>query len=313
MGKVAWHWSLERICEMIENMILDKFDCFIIIEGNRGLGKSTLAVQIAKRCRHHRFKLKEDLLYRREDVLKFFAERWYSIGIADEMINVSFNRDFYDSDQKKLIKLINMNRDHCNLFIACVPNFENLDTQIKQLCKVRLTVTRRGVAIVQTPNKVIYNKDRWDSTSNQKLERLWYAKKINPNPQYKQLTTFRGVLKFHKLHWKLQQQYEAVKQQERNEIWNDEKGEAQEILSQKSFIELTAQMMKAGIFTSREHLNIWCKTHNKNIETIARAVQSRISREGFSITKCYNLGSEKVIAFSNARRRQTPVPRIIAT
>ena len=131
------------------------------------------------------------MIYTKKETLNFFHQ-WNKNGIADEMINVTFNRDFYDLDQKNVIKMINMNRDHCNLFIACVPQFQNLDTQIKNLCKIRITVVRRGLAIIQTPNRTIYVKDKWDQATNEKFEREWLQKGIS-KPTYSKLTTFREI------------------------------------------------------------------------------------------------------------------------
>ena len=74
--------------------------------------------------------------YDRKEVIKFFND-WNRSAIADEMVNVSFSRDFYNEDQKDLIKIINMNRDHENFCIACIPHFKNLDTQIKRLTSMR--------------------------------------------------------------------------------------------------------------------------------------------------------------------------------
>lgn len=217
--KQVFNWSLEKLSQMIMQMILNKFDCFIVIEGNRGLGKSTLGWKLIRKCHHHEFNPYKDLLYKQDEVLRFFAERWYSSGIADEMINVSFNRDFYSTGQKDLIKMMNMNRDHCNLFIACVPQFSALDTQIKSLCKIRITVVQRGRAIIHTQNKSIFSSDKWDMKNNERVERQWSQTKIKTTPKYSQLSTFRGVVNFRKLNQKEQKLYDKIKREKRNEIW----------------------------------------------------------------------------------------------
>lgn len=231
---------------MIVQILCDKFDCFLIIEGNRGLGKSTLAYKIAKKVSYYfrliahetggrespfkdyfRFKpnlqLKNKkekfLLYTRDEVINFF-NKWNKTAIADEMINVSFNREFWNDDQKNLIKIINMNRDHRNLFIACVPQFQTLDNQIKNLCRIRISVLKRGIAIIQTPNKTIYSKDKWDSANNEKIEREWLMAG-SKRPKYAKLTTFRGVLKFKPLSETEDKIYQAIKRSERNIIKKD--------------------------------------------------------------------------------------------
>jgi len=229
-------WNIRKLSEMIIKVVSNKFDFFVIIEGNRGLGKSTLAYHLAKRVSRiarkekiegYRFNAKNNLLYKRQEVIRFLDKR-KATGIADEMINVSFNRDFYNEDQKDLIKMLNMNRDHCNLFIACVPEFKNLDTQIKNLCKMRITVVRRGLAVVQTPNRSIYSVDKWDQKINEKIERKWSEKGIK-HPRYSKLTTYRGMIKFPALSDKDEVKYQKVKDDKRHEIFQEkekEKGES---------------------------------------------------------------------------------------
>lgn len=247
MAKVVMKWNLNKLNLMITKMLLNKFDCFIAIEGNRGLGKSTLAWHIAKGVsnnfrkiaketggknspyfNHHRFNPASQIknpdknkfiVYKRDDVINFYNE-WNKTAIGDEAINVAFNREFWAEDQKNLIKMINMNRDHCDLFIACVPQFQTMDNQIKNLCKIRITVVRRGLAVIQTPNKTIYNKDKWDSANNERIEREW-LKRGSGMPQYSRLNTFRGVLRFKKLSPKSQSIYDKIKIEERNVIRKD--------------------------------------------------------------------------------------------
>jgi Mg-chelatase subunit ChlI len=44
----AFRWGMEDIINTIIMALIQKFDCFIIIEGKRGTGKSTLAYKICK-------------------------------------------------------------------------------------------------------------------------------------------------------------------------------------------------------------------------------------------------------------------------
>jgi len=216
-------WSLRRLVKGICDRLQNKFDVFIIIEGSRGLGKSTLGFRLMKKVRAemkrrgvegYRFFPKRDLLYTRDEVKKYF-HKWKHSGMADEMINVTFNRDFYNEDQKDIIKMINMNRDHNNFFIACVPRFKTLDSQIKNLSSMRITVVRRGVAIIQMPNKSIYSPDKWDERINEKIEREW-LQSGTLFPKYSRLTTFRGFLRFPKLSDKEEELYQEIKNEKRN-------------------------------------------------------------------------------------------------
>ena len=286
---LVFRWGVKRISKMIVKILLNKFDCFIIIEGNRGLGKSTLAYKICRMVstlmKHEEGVAKKDykfipekcLLYKREEVINFFTKR-KKCGVADEMINVSFNRDFYNESQKDLIKLMNMNRDYCNLFIACVPHFQTLDTQIKNLCKIRITVERRGFAIIQTQNRTIYSKDRWDTAINEKIERKWLDKKSN-KPLYKKLTTFRGVITFTKLSDVAEKKYTKIKDLKRHEIAKEQGYEQLEENEKEEPFEILYKLLKAGSMRNSTAVEGFCFSNGWDYPSTVQKLSRRLKKE----------------------------------
>lgn len=238
---VKLQWTLDTLAEMIVKMLLLKFDSFIVISGKRGLGKSTLGIQIARKVSRlmrrisndetlppdvrelaakYKYSLRKNTLYKVDDVIKFF-NGWNGIGVGDEMINVSFSRDFYKESSKDLIKIINMNRDHRNLFIACVPTFKSLDTQIRGLTKMHINIRERGFGVIMLPNKTMFSNDIWDMSLNEKIERKWIEKKSKKIP-YTRLTTYRGWIKFPPLKEKYEEKYIQIKTEQRNVIAKEE-------------------------------------------------------------------------------------------
>jgi hypothetical protein len=285
------NWNLKKLVLMIVRILENKFDCVIAIEGNRGLGKSTLAYEIARGI-GYRFKQKNKgsgkpqdfkfvphkcLLYTRKEVIKFFHSR-RGTGIADEMINVTFNRDFYDTDQKDLIKMMNMNRDHCNLFISCVPQFQNLDNQVKNLVKIRITVVRRGIAVIQTPNRSIYSKDKWDTAINEKIERKWLEKGIQ-NPHYAKLTTFRGILRFPPLRARDEKIYQEVKDEKRNIIAREQMGITGED-EDKDPVQIAIERLKEGKIRNSAVLEGMAFAHNINPDNFKARISTALKKEG---------------------------------
>ena len=192
---------------------------------------------------------------------------------------MAFNRDFYDEEQKDIIKMINMNRDHSNLFLACVPQFQNLDSQIKQLCKIRLTVVRRGVVIIQTPNRTIYVKDRWDTATNEKIEREWVAKGIK-NPHYAKLTTFRGIMKFPKLREKSELRYQEVKDHKRNLVAKEEMGiDVDEDERQDPYV-VGMDMLISGKVRNGTFLDGFAQANGIIPATFKAGLRSRLQKKG---------------------------------
>lgn len=177
-------------------------------------------ILVYKENKEYIFSPKKALVYTQDELQKALAS-WHEISIPDEMINITFNRDFFSEKQKDIIKMLNMFRDHENLTIACVPMFQTLDKQIKNLCKMKITVKKRGIAILHTPNKTVYCKDKWDQATNEKIERSWIIKKIS-NPNYSKLTTFRGLLRFPRLSKKEEAMYQDIKNDKRNLVLKDD-------------------------------------------------------------------------------------------
>ena len=244
---------------------------------------STLAYKIVRLVRvemNHRgvdgykFLPRRDLLYQRDEVLRFFHKRKHS-GIADEMINVSFNRDFYNETQKDLIKMINMNRDHCNLFIACVPQFKTLDSQIKNLCAMKITVLRRGMSIVHMPNQTVYSSDIWDEAFNEKIERKWLLSGTS-NPRYQKLTTFRGFLKFPKLSDKQEMIYQMVKDEKRNLIAQAKGLEEEE---ETNPFKIIYKALTDGKIGNVEMLNGMILAHGLKDDAIKRRLRNQLRKD----------------------------------
>lgn len=212
-------WNVKDIREVIEKCVKNKFDFICFVEGNRGLGKSTLVWKIVHALRVNMpFSPKRDLVYTREDTLKHLATKKGGIIFSDEMINVAYNRDFFQEEQKTLLKALNMYRDSCNVFIGCIPKFVELDKQIQRLCKMRITVVRRGVALIQTQMPSIYSQDNWDIKNNQKIEAKW-TMRGGKNPQYSKLTTVRGILTFTDLSPVQRRIYETIKEEKRGRVF----------------------------------------------------------------------------------------------
>ncbi len=253
------------------------------------MGKSTLAIELSRKVdtcfkylgmpEKYKFHWDRSMIYTKKETLSFFHQ-WNKNGIADEMINVTFNRDFYDPDQKNVIKMINMNRDHCNLFIACVPQFQNLDTQIKNLCKIRITVVRRGLAIIQTPNRTIYVKDKWDQATNEKFEREWLQKGIS-KPAYSKLTTFRGILRFPKLHPTIEAKYQEVKNRKRNLVAKEEMGIVDDIQEKNPYTD-TIQRLMDGKIRNGVFLDGLAHAYDIHPTTFKNRLRSDLNKKGIS-------------------------------
>jgi signal recognition particle GTPase len=283
-------WYISDIVEIINKMregFIDeqgnkqegKYDCIIMIDGKRGVGKSTLGAKIAYRLG---FNPERDIVYSREDVIKAYAKKKNGVIFADEFINVGYNRDFWDSDQKTLIKLMNMYRDSKNVFIGCVPIFAQLDRHFQSLVKIRLTVIERGIAIVQGQlRSSIYTSDPWDIKNNIKIESSWSLK--NKNPQYQKLTTFRGFLYFEDLTQLQREEIEKIKQEKRNRLVQIDEGRVEEedwlkkLLDKVIAKELTNQIFLAYCQLTGRDANYVRNRINENLRNMPESMNKTLS------------------------------------
>lgn len=271
-------WSANKLARMCERKINNNFDVVCVIEGTTGIGKSTLAIQIARKVKFHHFKLSKDLIYTQEELIYSLKNRWKQAFISDEAINVAFNRDFYQENQKNILKLFNMNRDHTNLIILCVPNFEDLDVKLKSLCRLRISVIERGVGIVQMKNPSIFCRDKWDSQINERMEREWLSKGYSP--RYSKLTTFRGFVKFRPLPKKVEEIYNRIKTRKRSEIYSK-----QELLDAVSFKSPSDKMLKAlleGKIRNQEEFVTYADLLDIEVSSAMQGIRKRLKEMGAS-------------------------------
>lgn len=227
-----------------------------------------------KKEKAYNYNPNEDLIYDRNSMIKCLNSR-YRIFIPDEMVAISFNRDFQTDEQKKIIKLINMMRDRRNLILACIPSFSTMDVQVKNLTKMRISVMKRGLAIIQTPNKIIYGKDRWDSTNNEKIEREWLMKGMNP--KYNKLTTARGMMFFPKLPASVEKIYQKIKDEKRTKIFEKEFAGKNE---KKNIYDETIERLLAGKLRNIHWLDSLAVANNLEPNSFRAGIRSRLVKMG---------------------------------
>jgi len=273
-------WSVKDVKECIEKMTSKevKFDCVIFIEGNRGIGKSTLAYKLLTGLNIEiPFRPIRDIVYSRDDTLKHLANKINGCIFSDEMINVAYRRDHYVEDQKELLKAFDMYRDSRNVFVGCIPKFVDLDSKLQMLCKIRITVVRRGIALIQMKNKGIFTNDPWDVRANMKIESGWSAS-VTKNPRYAQLTTVRGLLRFGDLGEAQRIEYDKIKEAKRSHVFARY---AQEDLAkdpEQLFLENMITMLREGKITLDKY-KLVCEVNNKDPQKLQKLINKKLRED----------------------------------
>ena len=276
-------------------MMDNDFDCIIFIEGKRGVGKSTLGQKIAYKSKTQ-FKPKRDLAFTRDNVIRLLGEKRKGIIFGDELINVAYNRDFWDQDQKTLIKALNMYRDRCNLFIGCIPFFVDLDKQMQKLCKIRITVLRRGYALLQFQTKTLYSNDPWDVNNNRKIENKFRAGKM----KYSKFSTVKGIVKFNDLTPNQKRLYIDIKEEKRNQVFEQYAGEIEE---SNPITKLYDRVKLKQV--SRQALELHCQILGLKIKTIRTQLNNMLKDEGLPGTLQEYVLDEKAILLSKIKEKSS--------
>lgn len=217
-------WTIKDLVEIIKKRQENKFDVCIAISGARGNGKSTLIYKTL--VRFSKFKPWKHQVYSRDDVIRLLEKSKFGYIFDDEAIRTSYKRNFFEEDQKILIQMLNMYRDNFNIYFASVPNFYNLDKDLRDLIKIHINVIERGLGVIHIANEGrLYSNDPWDIKYNKKIEERWAKlKKSNPNyrPRYNKLSTFVGYIRFGDLTKKQRELYEEIKATKRKEVYEKE-------------------------------------------------------------------------------------------
>jgi hypothetical protein len=282
MGKL-FQFTIKDIVEIIEGRINNEFDCLLVIDGNRGLGKSTLAFKICPRLKLGiPFVPTRDIIYDKDTALKHIATKKKGVIFLDEAIGISYNRDFYTETQKQILKALNMYRDSGNLVIFCVPAFADLDVQLRELCSMRITILKRGIALVQKPRPSLYDKDKWSVKSNSVIEKKW-GDTSTKNPKYSQLSTAIGILVFGDLTEQQKIIYKAIKQDKRNRLFGKYGDDRMMIDEDTLFIKKLVDKVKSGKMMP-ETLKTICEINGKNERTIRAKINDMLKKEGIEVT-----------------------------
>lgn len=211
-------YSVKDVVDMLKNRSENQFDNILAITGNRGIGKSDFGLNICIRTKP--FRLNKQITFKREDLMNLMNSSKKLFIIADEMINVAHNREFFNNEQLQLIKFINMYRDNCNSLVFCIKNFWHLDNQLRDLVSMRIHIRRRGLGELHLPHDTTFGTDKWDSKKNEKIESQWLKNKI-VKPKMNKISTFKGYVKFRPIPKSIRLRYDKIKAKKRNIVFTE--------------------------------------------------------------------------------------------
>lgn len=296
---------LGKLAEFIEKRIQNKFDLIIFVEGKRGMGKSTFLFQLAKKLNSRgvvTFNPRTHLVYSREKSIEVLARSKMKFIINDEMINVAYNRDFYEQDQKTLLKALNNYRDSCNVFGGCIPKFSDLDTQMKRLCEMRVMIRKRGLAEIHGQVKGFYVEDPWNTKENIKKELKMKGKTRGA------LKTQRFYVKFKDLTPKEREFYEQLKHDRRNKVFMGEEEEIEDPMK-NLYKKMFDSLIKGDL--SKENFEGTCRLLGRSIKSARTMLNAMLKDDGREerLEQLFKLYEQKKVKERKDKKKIQIVPQ----
>lgn len=139
-GLAYWTRTLRARC-------FDALDAVVVVDGERGFGKSTLALRMARRIAP-RWGI-GSLCYTPQALVR--AYRTHVRGdviLFDEGVRGFLSTDTFDPDQKALIRTLTLVREKGIVLIICAPSIWQIAKQVRaNLAWLWVHVQRRGVAL----------------------------------------------------------------------------------------------------------------------------------------------------------------------
>ncbi len=275
-------FSIKDIVALAKGRQERKFDFNIAVSGPRGNGKSTFLFKLF--LKFPQFKPKTHMIYKRKEVMRLLEELKYGVILDDEAIRTGYKRNFFETDQKLLVQMMNMYRDNFNIYGMAIPNFYSLDKDVRDLIKIHIQIVERGVGVIHIAQSSLYSDDHWDINYNKKIEDRWaVSKKKNPNfkPPYHKLSTFFGYVKFGDLTAPQRRLYEEIKSKKRKEVYDEEmnvENKKQETIYERIFnLVVDKKMTKDAL------LNV-CLINNLKYSVMVSNLNKRLKDQGIGDT-----------------------------
>jgi len=252
MSKTKVIWTIREFTSVLRRRQLNQFDCNIGVSGKRGDGKSTLLFKIFNSFVKDGFVPSKHQVYAQDDVIRLLGTERFGFCWDDEAINSGYKRDFQNSGQKKLIKVVTNYRDSFNIYGSALPFFYNLDKDLRELIFAHIHIIERGVGVLLLPlTDQVHSSDPWDTKSNIKIETQEYTRmKKDPKNtfRYHRFTTFAGYIYFGDMTKKQRNAYLKIKAEKRAKTFGISNEESNE---QLSFFQKAYKLLLDGKLTQK--------------------------------------------------------------
>lgn len=169
-----------KIRHLVKNLIKNQkedFDAVLVVSGREGVGKSTLAIEIARLVQEaygRKFNYDSNMAYNANEAIEKMKNlQQYDVLLLDEGMRLAWRRQWFNTEQRKLARLFSQIRSRNLCLIFSIPDFMHIDTYYREHRVLYwLHVIDRGYAVLFAPDTTAGARDRWGIEQAQKQIRL---------------------------------------------------------------------------------------------------------------------------------------------
>jgi hypothetical protein len=165
MNTLKFDRNMISACNAIKDRIEIKFDMVVCIDGEEGIGKSTLGICLGWLL-SNKFNLENNISYlptTKEMENKFWAIKPKNVLLVDEAIKALYKLRFMDRFQTRINEMYATERWQQKITLLCIPRFTDLNEFFRNdRVKFWIHVVDRGLAVVFAKDTVnLWGNDRW--------------------------------------------------------------------------------------------------------------------------------------------------------
>lgn len=227
-------WSVAKFSQFLYKVVKSDNQGLLAVGGRTGVGKSTFLSKLfldygKVSGREWKF---DNMTWSRDELMKWIdgenkedpvdphtgcrpgQKPEFSALMPDEIIQMFFISNRFDTEQQKAIATLNMSRDRHLVIGGCVPNFWLIDSAMRERFDFYVFVRSRGHAWIFRKEENPFSKDPWNQKYNEKVF------KENPDKPWKS-PNYLCSINYDDWEGDMREKYYAIRNKKRLSALND--------------------------------------------------------------------------------------------
>jgi len=218
--------NLRDFAEILVERVNKGWDSVVIVDSGsvKGTGKTTFSLHMCKEVCEligEEFSLKRCVIFDPTNEKIVESVKRFPLAFPldiDEAGKVAYKRNWNKEYQKKLIIFISVCRKHGKIIFFNHPSFWQLDTDLRDLADYRVTILKRGIALVRAKDPNPEAKDKWLRDETEELIQKYRGKNILEIDRIieaiKQAPNFLFEIRFPEFDQNIYKKYEEMSKEE---------------------------------------------------------------------------------------------------